>query len=335
MEKPTSDFGMLEDMIMTEVVLHAAVQCVRLGLFETLEERWQTPAQVAGAHGFQVSVTESLLAMLAAHGLLEAGREGYRNSRISSEYLRPSSPFHQGEFLSYHSRFTAFIMAEFPALLRGDHAGWETVEAGWSSAETALGTAQYARQGGLQDTVAFIAGLPGFADLRGMCDLGGGLGDCALALLELNPSLRAEIIDLPHVAVMATAHAVERGLAHRFAATGGDLRNLQLSGGLYDLVLASHILYAFMPDLGPFFAAVHAALRPGGWFVAMHLDAQAGLPATYMTTMEFITRMAGYPTHAIPRKALEEALTVAGFGAIRADAGARNGSGLLLAARKD
>lgn len=333
-DKPSNDFGLLEGLMMQAVAWRAVLHSLRLGLFDALDLEPVTAGRLAERFGFLPGPAEALLELLAAHGLVVSGPDGYRNTPVASEYLVGDSPFFQGKALELNDRFNTSVDADFLGLLRGETSARGLTDDGWSTADTMQGTAQYARLGSLQDTVDFVADLPGFMDMRLTCDVGGNHGSFSMALLDRNPSLRGEIADLPSVAATANDRIAGLGYAHRLRAFGCDLRSDALSKDRYDLVLASHVLYGFMDDLGALLRKVHEALLPGGWFVAQHKDPDGGRSHQVSMSLEFLTRMAGYATHFIPREFLEEHLLKAGFRDIRARVAGPHDSGLIVAGRR-
>ena len=170
--------------------------------------------------------------------------------------------------------------------------------------------------------------------MRTCCDIGGNHGEFSMALLELNPHLRGDIADLPGVVPAANERIARRGYAQRLQAIPCDLRTSRLPELRYDLILASHILYAFMDALEPLLAMLHASLKPGGWFVAQHLNPEGNLPAEYTSVVEFITRISGYKTHYIAEDSLTAALRQAGFSNIKTAPAGQHQGGLIVAAQK-
>lgn len=319
---------------MERVASCTMLKCVELGVFDALEEGPRTARALAERFGFRENATESMLEMLAEHGLLGRSDAGYANSPETSEFLVSSSPFFQGGFLGLHARFNDSVEAGFEDLLRGRTDPRQDVDGDWSVDAMMDGMAQHARMGYLQDTAAFVAGLPGFADMRALCDIGGNNGGFSMALLDANPDLRGEILDLPQVAAAASRRIAEAGYADRLTATACDLRVDALPVGAYDLVLASHVLYAFVDRMAETLRGVHDSLRPGGWFVAQHANPDGGLPARQVSILEFVTRMSGYATHHLRGDWLAGLLREAGFVEVRtAPTGARD-AGLAVAARR-
>lgn len=333
MDMPPVSFRPLEEMLMTEVAAHAVRYGVRLGVFDVLDD-WASAEEVAERSDWRADGTEALLELFRVCGLLEAGPRGYRNTPLARTWLTRTSPFFQGDYLDYHADFCGMIFSSLPELLAGDLRCWEGADADWNNPRTMLGTAQCARQGFLQETADFIAGLPDFQHLLRMCDLGGGLGEYSLELLRKNAELHADMVDLPAVAEQARVNAEKNGLGARFTAIGADARNMDFPAERWDLLLTAHVLYAFAGNLPGILGAIHSALRPGGWFVAAHLHPLAELPERVLAAMACITRLAGFPAHALSREELVPALEQIGFRDIRVELRGDGRRTLLVAARK-
>jgi SAM-dependent methyltransferase len=334
MDKPAGDFTHIETMLMQGLSFTAVLESAKLGLFDGLDKAPVTPAELAAKHGFEERRTEALLDVLVANGLLSRGSGGYRNTPAASEYLVSTSPYCQIKALELHTMFNQPLEADIPGFLRGKNEMRRATDDGWGTRDTMEGTAQHARMGSLQDAVAFIADLPGFMDMRTMCDIGGNHGEYSIALLDRNPDLTGEIADLPQVVHSISQRIDERGYSKRLTAFACDLRTQTLPTAKYDLILASHVLYGFAPKLDRIAAMVHAALKPGGWFVSQHMNPDGGLPATYSAAVELVTRMAGYYTHNLGRDILETTCVKAGFETIRTGFTGKHDGGLILAAQR-
>jgi (2Fe-2S) ferredoxin/SAM-dependent methyltransferase len=130
-------------------------------------------------------------------------------------------------------------------------------------------------------TVPFIAAMHKNAALRAplvvdavgaggvkrMLDVGGGSGAYSIAFAKSNPTLEAELFDLPSVVPIAERHIAEAGLQTRVRTRTGDLRTDPFGSG-YDLVLVSAICHMLGPEENrALFARIRKALAPGGRLV--------------------------------------------------------------------
>lgn len=334
MNKPQSDFGALSKLMSRELVLHSILECVKLNFFDYFDGGPVSVEQAAFRFGFEAEPAAALLEMFQAHGLLNRGPDGFENSAVSSEYLVSDSEFFQGSFLQVNNIFTQSIKENFIPLLKGECRLRDCSDSRWAEADMMLGTLQNARTGSLQDTVEFVSGLPGFQSMLFMGDIGGNHAEFSMSLLDLNPGLQGVVLDLPGVVGKIESRIVTRGYKDRLKAVACDMRTEVLKPDEFDLLLASHVLYAFMDDLSGFLDMLHSSLKKGGWFVAQHMNPDSYVDATEKKALEFLTRMSGYATHFISQAQLETAFAGAGFVNIQAAPAGRNGCGLILAGQR-
>ncbi|EFL52796.1 Methyltransferase type 12 [Solidesulfovibrio fructosivorans JJ]] len=331
---PQTDFTLLEALAISEIASRAVLESTRLGIFDVLADVSLAPSEVAAKFEFQEAKTEALLALLASLGLLATDAGAYRATPLAAEYLRHDSPFFMGKGMELNQRFIRSIATDFTGLLRGTADLRSDTDALWAVEDTLEGAEQFARIGPLQAAVAFLSGLPGFDRWRRMCDVGGNHGTFAMALLDKNPRLRADLVDLPEVAEAAADRIAARGYADRMTAFSCDLRKTSLESERYDLLFVSHVLYGFMDNLADVLSMFHAALTPGGWVVSHHMSPESRVPASIVQGREFMTRMAGYSTHAIGREFLENVLREVGFDNITVASAGHHQSSLLVAGQK-
>lgn len=331
---PQADFTPLEALAMSEIAHRAVMESMRLGLFDVLAKAPLTAHEVAVAFDFQKAKTAALLDLLTSLNLLAKDAKTYRVTPITLEYLRQSSPFFIGKGMELNERFIRSIAADFTGLLRGTADLRHATDSLWAVEDTLEGAEQFARIGPLQDAVAFITRLPGCERWQRLCDVGGNHGAFAMALLDTNPCLRADLADLPEVACAVTARLATSEYADRMTAFSCDLRTSSLAPEQYDLLFVSHVLYGFMDNLVEILSMFHAALTPKGWLVAHHMSPDSQAPALIVQGREFVTRMAGYATHAIKQEFLEKALREAGFDNFTTAQVGRYQNSQLVAAQK-
>ena len=101
---------------------------------------------------------------------------------------------------------------------------------------------------------------------RHVLDVGCGAGNYTLKLLERLPDLDATLIDLSQPMLERAASRVGQATAGRVTTIQGDIREVGLGDGRFDLVLAAAVLHHLRTDQEweAVFAALHRALRPGG-----------------------------------------------------------------------
>ena len=307
---------------MGDLLAEAFCEAVRLGLFDLLES--PKPAEeVAAELGTHPAATEALLSLLAHARILRQIGTRFKNTPSASEFLVSSSPFHQGTAIEIHRNRAAQTIRSLPDLLKTPGQARADIGKRFASPKAIAGMAQHAVRGSLQDAVGAIASLPGFADFRRLCDIGGNHGRYAAALLDLNPGLHATIADLPEVTAIAAEMLPDGAYENRLSFLPCDLHTDDLPRESYDVVLASHILQIFADDLDGFIARIGSSIVPGGWFVSQNLNANAGKNRLYTLSTSLMSLLAAGIDHRIPQERLETALHAAGFRIVSTkDAGA-------------
>jgi tRNA (cmo5U34)-methyltransferase len=97
-------------------------------------------------------------------------------------------------------------------------------------------------------------------------DVGCGAGNYTLKLLEQLPNLDVTLVDLSRPMLDRAAERVGRATTGTVRAVQGDVREVDLGDGRYDVVLAAAVLHHLRTDAEwrSVFAALHRAVRPGG-----------------------------------------------------------------------
>src|SRR4051794_26027863 len=101
---------------------------------------------------------------------------------------------------------------------------------------------------------------------RHVLDVGCGAGNFTLKLLEALPNLDVTLLDLSRPMLDRAAERVGRATAGRVSAVQGDVREVALASGEFDVILAAAVLHHLRDEAEwrGVFAAFYQALRPGG-----------------------------------------------------------------------
>jgi (2Fe-2S) ferredoxin/SAM-dependent methyltransferase len=220
-----------------------------------------TPAAVASACGGETGATERLLNALVALGFLEKGGTLYANAPLAARFLAAGSRDDARDALKHNlslwrrwSTLTDAVCAGHAVSSvemadRGDH---------WTVPFIA------AMHRGAAERAPHLVRAVGAEGVRRLLDVGGGSGAYSIAFALANPTLQAEILDLPTVLPIAERHVAEAGLGGRVTTRAGDLRTDTLGSG-YDLVLLSSICHMLGPDENrDLLARTAHTLAPGG-----------------------------------------------------------------------
>jgi tRNA (cmo5U34)-methyltransferase len=101
---------------------------------------------------------------------------------------------------------------------------------------------------------------------RHVLDVGCGAGNYTLKLLERLPNLDVTLVDLSRPMLERATERIKQATNGRIKPIQGDIREIELSEGAFDIVLAAAVLHHLRADQEwrDVFAAFHRALRPGG-----------------------------------------------------------------------
>ena len=131
---------------------------------------------------------------------------------------------------------------------------------------------------------------------RHVLDVGCGAGNYSLKLLEQRPNLDVTLIDLSQPMLERAKGRVERATSGRIQTIQGDVREIELPGLGFDIVLAAAVLHHLRTDSEwrNVFAAFYRALRPGGSVWVFDL-VESSIPAIHQLMRrqygEYLTRL--------------------------------------------
>lgn len=143
-------------------------------------------------------------------------------------------------------------------------------------------------------------------------DLGCGGGRNAGELLKKYPKAHVTAIDYSDLSVQkARDYNQDMIAAGRCTVKQGDVSNLKLPAGAFDLATAFETVY-FWPGLEKCFAQVAKVLKPGGYFMICNES-----DGTDATSLKYEKIIDGMKNHTVEE--IEAALKTAGFSGVRSD----------------
>jgi hypothetical protein len=202
-------------------------ELARLGVAELLEERSLTAAELADRTDTDPAAMLRTMRGAVGMGFFERDGEGrYANNRLSSA-LRSSETYDVRAFARYFgSRSNALAWCDFPETLRtGKNAFervhgksiWEWFDEHPAERETFANSMMAMT---LADAPGIAATYP-FAEVRKLCDVGGGRGTLLSEILVRNPHLRAVLCDNAGVLDSARQLLGARGVIDRVELVAG------------------------------------------------------------------------------------------------------------------
>ena len=264
-EKPRLDTTRLQKMAQAYWESAALMAAVELEIFTALARGQNTIPAVARAAGIGERNAERLLTALCAMTLLSREGDRFANAPDVERFLVKDSDRYAGPWILFTKpRWEAY--GKMSERLRstevnklGAYKEFTVDDARRYHAATysiGMGAARlFSRQ----------------VDLTGrrlMLDLGGGSGAYSIVATNTYPGLKAIVLDLPPVAVVAREYIEANGASDRVTAIAGDFTESEFPKGVDVVVMASN-LPQYEPDLIRLVVRkAHAALVPGG---EMHL----------------------------------------------------------------
>ncbi|WP_296337651.1 methyltransferase [Reyranella sp.] len=264
-EKPRLDTTRLQKMAQAYWESAALMAAVELEVFTAIAHGQDTIAAVAKAVGISERNAERLLTVLVAMTLL--GREGDRfaNAPDVERFLVKGADRYAGPWILFTKpRWSAF--GELSKRLRNPE-------------ENRLGayvdfTVEDARR---YHAATYSIGMGAArlfsrsVDLNGrkrLLDLGGGSGAYSIVATQTFPGLKAIVLDLPPVTVVADEYIAANNAADRVTTLPGDFTRTEFPQNIDVVVMASN-LPQYEPDLIRLVVGkAFASLVPGG---EMHL----------------------------------------------------------------
>lgn len=244
-------------------LLIAAVAHFRL--FEKLEGRSLTHAELAAELGLEDRPAVVLLTAIRAMGLVLADAGGKLSlSPLALEQLAPGGYFSIAAYLGLAADTPAVL--ELVERLRANRTGTafvykETVESPMEE-EASARNLTLALAGRAKNVAPVLADRLPLGNGT-LLDVGGGTGIYAIAFLQKNPGLKAIVLDRPEVLRVAAEFAEQYGVAERLELRPGDM----FTGAFprADFVLFSNVLHDWdIDDCRGLVRRAAACLNPGG-----------------------------------------------------------------------
>jgi hypothetical protein len=245
---PAADVAQLLNMLTGGAVVQILHATVRLNIVDHLAAEPLTAKEVAGREGSHEGATYRLMRAAASLGVLSYEGQGRFGLTGRGQLLRAGVPGSLRSLL----------------LIQAGPSHWgpwglfpEAVREGASQAKKVLGAdifdyygrpenAESARlfADAMSDMSALVTqGVAAEADIKGATtavDVGGADGHLVLTLMEADPALRGQVLDLPHAVGGAVKEAERRGLSERFTGVAGDFFAEVPAGDLHLLKTVLH-----------------------------------------------------------------------------------------------
>jgi SAM-dependent methyltransferase len=264
-QQPRLDTTRLQKMAQAYWESAALMAAVELEVFTAIAHGHDTVETVARAVGISARNAERLLTALAAMTLLDRTGDRFANAPDVQRFLVKDGERYAGPWILFTKpRWEAFgKLSEHLRRREENHLG-QYVEFTVDDARR-YHAATYSIGMGAARLFSRSVDLTG---RKLMLDLGGGSGAYSIVATKTWPSLKAIVLDLPPVAVVAQEYIARNDATDRVTAMPGDFTRTDFPKGADVVVMASN-LPQYEPDLIRLVVAkAFAAMAPGG---EMHL----------------------------------------------------------------
>jgi ubiquinone/menaquinone biosynthesis C-methylase UbiE len=294
-------------------VSHSMIATVRLGLFDTLNNRPQTAIELADTlscdlHGMQV-----LLDSLDSFGLIQRQGDRYQLGATAAQHLTQS-----GGSIYDFLKLGGDIQHQMILLEEDVRTGQvPNFHFDPQSATCALNYYTMLKSSSQQRSPEVLKWAK-LDNPQRLLDVAGGSAEYSIAFCQKYPDLKADILDLPNAIAARTPRIAEAGLGDRIRYIEGNLLDSDW-GNDYDVIFLSNILHCL--------TAAHCqlaiqkafqALRPGGTVLindVFHPGSQGNLstPISLFSLIYYIT----CGRRSWPQFTIQQWLTNTGFTNLR------------------
>lgn len=242
------DFQFLEDLATAFWYSQVMFTALELDLCELLAKGPASAKDLTAVLGCDLEGLTRLLQALVSVGLIVENEGRFENAPLAARYLVQESKDYAGDFLRYRKYLASHWVRLTERILQGSRVGDRPVEEPWEAYQKRVfayvrAMDQQARQKAYEAMGKFhqIFGI----QPRRILDLGGGAGTWCRACLRLWPEAGAVLVDLPETLTAARELYPEPSQWQGIELVAGDVLNLCINRGQFDLVVLSNIIHAY------------------------------------------------------------------------------------------
>jgi len=214
------------------------LSAVELKIFTLLDKHMMTSQELAQKIEADSRATDRLMNALCAMGILKKVHEKFYNTDLSSKYLVEGKPDFMGNL--YHTNnlwYTWSYLTE--SILKGTSFKGDQNKKDKDDWVAAFIEAMHYRGVHQGKILSMMIDL---TNVNTMLDVGGGSAAFSIEIVKKNSSVKATVLDLPHVIPLTKKYVEEAHLSANFYFIEGDYLTKDFSGP-YDLILLSAIVH--------------------------------------------------------------------------------------------
>ncbi len=233
---------------------------MKLDVFTPLASGPMTATELSKTLGLRSDKLSPLLHALVHADLLTVAEERFSNTPEADGYLVKGRPAYMGGVHELYSDLWSAALGVAQSISSGEpHARHDF----GAMSDDELGAFFRGLHGGAMATGRQLATAYKFDRFESLLDVGGGSGGVAIAACQSCVSLRATVLELPKVALIAKSVVEAAGLTQRVDVMATDIL-ASSPEGMHDVAVLRYLLQVLSPDQARLaLRNVGAALRSG------------------------------------------------------------------------
>lgn len=209
-----------------------------LGIFSFLDEQKLSAEELAKQINTDSRATDRLMNALCGMGFLAKDNGTFSTTGLSSKFLVEGKPDFMGGLYHTNSLWDTWNYLTESVKEGTSHIGDQNKKEKDEWVEAFISAMHYrgvkqARQ---------LAKMLDLSDTQKMLDIGGGSAAFSMEFVKNNPSMKAVVLDLPHVIPLTKKYVSENGLTNNFDFIEGNYLTADPGNG-YDLIFLSAIVH--------------------------------------------------------------------------------------------
>ncbi|MCW9097624.1 MAG: acetylserotonin O-methyltransferase [Ignavibacteriaceae bacterium] len=219
-------------------VSRVLLSAFELKIFSVLDKHMMTSEEVSTKIDADPRATDRLMNALCGMGILKKVKRKFYNSDLSSKYLVEGKPEFMGNLYHTNHLWNTWSYLTDSVKKGSSFKGDQNKKEKTNWVEAFIGAMHY--RGVNQGKI--LSMMIDFSNVRKMIDVGGGSAAFSIEIVKKNPSIKATVLDLPHVVPLTKKYVEEAGLSDNFNFIEGDYLTKDFEDN-YDLILLSAIVH--------------------------------------------------------------------------------------------
>ena len=209
-----------------------------LKVFTILDKHMIRSEEISKKINTDNRATNRLLNALCGMGLLGKVKEKFYNTDLSSKYLVEGKPDFMGNLFHTNHLWNTWNYLTDSVKKGSSFAGDQNKKEKEDWVDSFIAAMHYR---GVKQA-RLLAMMIDLSNTKKMLDVGGGSAAFSIELVKRNPSIKAAVLDLPHVIPLTKKYVEHEGLSDNFNFIEGNYLNSDFGSG-YDIILLSAIIH--------------------------------------------------------------------------------------------